>query len=187
MEKKIEALLFALGRPLTRAELQKYLGADVGEIDEAIERIQRRDVGIVLVDDGKMVELRAAGEVAALIEKARREEYSRDIGRAGNEVLAALLYRGPQTRPEIDFIRGVNSSQTLRTLAMRGLVRKVPNPRDKTAPEGRRGFFLYEPTTELLAHLGVARDANLPDYAEIRGKLEALEKSYREREELKEL
>ena len=171
-ESRIEALLFALGRPLGRTELQTMLGASAQEIEEAIGGLSRAESrGITLVDDGTEVELRADAQNSALIEKIRKEEYSRDIGKAGLEALSAVLYRGPLTRSEIDFIRGVNSSQTLRTLTLRGLVRKVPNPKDERS-------FLYEPTTELLAQLGVSRMQDLPDYADVRHKLQQLEEAY---------
>jgi chromosome segregation and condensation protein ScpB len=131
--------------------------------------------GVVLVDDGGEVELRVGAEASALIEKIRKEEYSRDIGKAGLEALSAVLYRGPLTRSEIHFIRGVNSSQTLRTPALRGLVRKVQNPKDERS-------FLYEATTELLAQLGVTRAQDLPDYADVRAKLAQLEEAYRQKQ-----
>jgi segregation and condensation protein B len=130
---------------------------------------------VVLIDDGKEVELRASGGATALIEKIRKDEYSRDIGKAGLEALSAILYRGPLSRSEIDFIRGVNSSQTLRTLTLRGLVRRIPNPKDERS-------FLYEPTTELVASLGVSRAADLPDYADVRNKLQQLEEAYRQKQ-----
>ncbi len=173
MDSQIEALLFALGRPLGRAELQKMLGATEADINRALEVLVEKKGGIVLVDDGKEVELRTSTNSSALIEKVRKEEYAREIGKAGLEALSAVLYRGPLTRSEIDFIRGVNSSQTLRTLTLRGLVRKVPNPKDERS-------FLYEPTTELLSELGVTRAQDLPDYADVRTKLQALEEAYRQ-------
>jgi segregation and condensation protein B len=173
---KLEALLFALGRPLARHELTKMLGAESDELATAIALLQKNPRGgIALVDDGKEVELRVAGESGGLIEQVRKGEYSRDIGKAGLESLAAILYRGPLSRSEIDFIRGVNSSQTLRTLTLRGLVRRIPNPRDERS-------FLYEPTTELLAELGVTRVQDLPDYTEVRHKLETLEEAYRHKQ-----
>jgi len=86
------------------------------------------------------------------------------------------LYRGALSRAQIDFIRGVNSSQTLRTLAMRGLVRKIPNPKDERS-------FLYEPTTELLAELGVSQIADLPEFETIREKLRTLEEASASKEE----
>jgi len=173
---KIEALLFTLGS-LSRKELLQHLPVTNQDLDEALAALAsaRANTGIVLADDGKMLELRAASSVSDLIEKVRKEEYAQGIGRAGLEALAAILYRGPLTRSEIDFIRGVNSTQTLRTLAMRGLVRKVPNPRDERS-------FLYEATTESLSHLGISRIKDLPDYESIRQKLEELERAYRAKE-----
>ncbi len=187
LARKIEALLFALGRPLARKELSRLLDADRGDISAALTELQNTlQGGVVLVDDGDEVELRVGAESAALIEKVRKDEYSRDIGKAGLEALSAVLYRGPLTRSEIDFIRGVNSSQTLRTLTLRGLIRKVENDAGRTLSDsarpaggGRRGSFLYEPTTELLAELGVSRMQDLPDYADVRQKLQTLEESYR--------
>lgn len=176
MEDKIEALLFALGRPLSRTELQKMLGASQDEVEQGIAALKARRGGVVLVDDGKELELRAAAAAADVVERVRKEEYSRDIGKAGLEALAAVLYRGPLSRSEIDFIRGVNSSQTLRTLTLRGLLRRIPNPKDERS-------YLYEPTTELMASLGVERVQELPEFADVRQKLAELEEAYRKKQE----
>jgi segregation and condensation protein B len=123
-----------------------------------------------------MVELRTGPNAAELVERVQKEEYARDIGKAGLEALAAILYRGPLTRAEVDFIRGVNSTQTLRTLTMRGLVRKISNPKDERS-------FLYQPTTELYAELGIHSQSELPEYASTRAKLEQLESAYRAKED----
>jgi segregation and condensation protein B len=176
LQNQIEGLLFVLGRPVSYVELANMLNTSVETVTEALIFIRDANQsgyrGIVLVDDGRNVELRASQDAAAVIERIRRDEYSRDIGKAGLETLATVMYRGPLSRSEIDFIRGVNSSQTLRTLLMRGLVRRIPNPRDERS-------FLYEATTELLAQLGVSDLRDLPDYAEVKEKLTALEESYR--------
>jgi len=172
----IEALLFALGRAVSRNELVKKLGVSAEDIEVGITELSRMQLGgITLVDDGRMVELRTAPASSELIEQIQKEESSRDIGKAGLEALAAILYRGPLTRAEIDFIRGVNSSQTLRTLLMRGLIRRVDNPKDERS-------FLYEPTTDLFAYLGIATRSALPNFEETRDKLQALENAYRAKE-----
>ena len=171
---QIEALLFALGRPLTHAELSKQLSVSVEDCKAACAE-PAEGKGIVLVEDGTQVELRAAAEASETIERVRKDEYAREVGKAGLEVLSAVIYRGPLTRSEIDFIRGVNSSQTLRTLTMRGLVRRIQNPKDSRS-------FLYEATTELLATLGAARAQDLPDYNDVRTRLTQLEEAYRQKE-----
>lgn len=175
---QIEGLLFALGRPLSRPELIKMTGAQShSNIEAAIVELgtARQGGGISLVDDGKVVELRTSAAAADAVEQVRKDEYSREIGKAGLEALAAILYRGPLSRSEIDFIRGVNSSQTVRTLLMRGLVRRVPNPKDERS-------FLYEATTELLSQLGVSHQNQLPDYVDVKHKLRSLEEAYHEKE-----
>jgi segregation and condensation protein B len=177
---QLEGLLYALGKPLSRAEAARLLDVKADEIEQAIGELNSQSGGVVVVDDGRQIELRVAPEAAKVVEDAQDAEYSRDIGRAGLEVLAAILYRGPLTRAEIDFIRGVNSSQTLRTLSMRGLVRRVANPKDGALPDSRRGSFIYEPTTELLATLGVKNASDLPEHTVVRDKLTSLEHSYRE-------
>lgn len=174
---QIEALLFALGRPISRDELLQKLSCSAEELERGILKLRstREESGVSLMDDGRMLELRASAGASSLIEQVRKDEYARDIGRAGLEALSAILYRGPLTRSEIDFIRGVNSTQTLRTLTMRGLIRKLPNPKDERS-------FLYEPTTELLSWLGISRRQELPDFNQICAKLADLEAAYRQAE-----
>lgn len=113
-----------------------------------------------MVDDGREVELRTSPDAAECVEAVRKEELSRDIGKAGLETLAIVLYKGPSTRSQIDFIRGVNSSHILRMLTMRGFVRRIDNPDDERS-------YLYEPTTDLLAALGARKAEDVPEYAAI--------------------
>jgi segregation and condensation protein B len=167
---QLEALLFVLGRPVGKDELCETLSVSLGELQQAILHLQGTLRGIVAVDDGKTVELRASAAAAEIIEKVRQEEYARDMGRAGLETIAAILYKGPLSRSAVDFIRGVNSSQILRTLTMRGYLRKIQNPKDERS-------FLYEPTTELLSHLGIENKESLPEFAELQGKIDALEQA----------
>ncbi len=83
-------------------------------------------------------------------------------------MLAIILYKGPSTRAQIDYIRGVNTSSTIRTLAARGLVERIPNPNDARE-------YLYRATSELIAYLGVTEATNLPDYGKITSELAAFE------------
>jgi segregation and condensation protein B len=168
LSQQIEALLFALGRGVSRKELMEKLGAKAEELELALHELEG--------STGRTIELRVSGEASRLVEQVRKDELSRDLGRAGQEALSAILYRGPLTRSEIDFIRGVNSSQILRTLLVRGLVRRVPNPKDERS-------FLYEPTTELLAQLGVSAVKELPDYPSVTARLKELEEAYRAKEQ----
>jgi len=157
---KLQAVLFSEGGALTFKTLAKVLV--VSEIDvkaglaELSAALANSGLSLIVSDTEAVlaVSVIAKGTVIA----RATEEYDRDIGDAGLEVLAIVLYQGPSTRATIDYIRGVNSSSTIRNLLIRGLVERSGNPED-----GRE--FIYRPTTELLAHLGVTDRQSLPDYA----------------------
>lgn len=160
---KLEALLFFRGEAVKIEELAKLLYVDVPALLAAGEELQTALIerGIRLVISSDDLALRTAPEISELIETIRKEELSRNISKAASETLAIVLYRGPLTRSEIDFIRGVNSTFILRNLQIRGLVEKVINPVDDRS-------FLYKPSSELLAHMGITRIEDLPKFDKVK-------------------
>lgn len=158
----IHALLFAEGGALTYRSLARSLDVSEEEIAGSLDTLAQRleNTGIGLVRSDTEVSLAIIPEARAIIEKNIREDESRNIGEAGLEILAILLYEGPATRAQIDYVRGVNSSSTIRTLLTRGLIERTGNPED-----GRE--YLYRATTDLLAHLGVSNKESLPEYGTI--------------------
>lgn len=174
LEARIEAILFWKGEPVAHTALSKLLGVPDEEIATALTVLgaSLSARGIRLVQTEREVALVTAPEMTELIDTLRKDDMKRDIGKAGAETLAIVLYKGPVARSEIDYIRGVNSSFILRNLMMRGLVERV---------EGNdRRSFAYTATTDLLSHLGVSQKEELPDYATT---LAALDRFMTEREE----
>jgi segregation and condensation protein B len=170
---QLEAILFASGEPLEKKRLATMLGCTVEEIVGAARELQDTYYarGIALIESTDELELRTSPDTSELIKKLREAELSRDLGKAGLEALAIILYREGATRTEIDWIRGVNSSQTVRSLLLRGLIERDEDPKDK-----RR--FIYTGTTDALAHLGVSRASDLPRYGELSKEADAvIEKS----------
>lgn len=161
----IEALLFYKGEPVLVRDLSRMAGVGEVETREALAVLKERLTGgIRLVLDSDRVLLATAPEYTASIESLIKEELSKDLGKAGSEALAIVLYMGPITRARVDHIRGVNSTFALRHLLVRGLVEKISNPDDSRS-------MLYRPTLELLAHLGVGMVEDLPDYEAVRKEL----------------
>lgn len=117
-----------------------------------------------LIETEDEVQLVTAPELAPIIEAMRKNELKADIGKAGAETLAIILYQEPISRSAIDRIRGVNSSFILRNLQIRGLVDRVPNK------QGSGYEFVVSPA--LLAHLGITKKHDLPDFARIADSLE---------------
>ena len=177
LENTIESILFYQAEPLSIKRLSDLLKRNEEETLQAIDRLEERlgSTGIRLLRNGNAVTLGTSPESGALIEAMTKEELSRDLSKASLETLAIVLYKGPITRAEIDYIRGVNSTFILRNLLIRGLVEKIDNPSDQRS-------FLYTPTFTLLEHMGITKTADLPEYAET---MRALEQFVIQKEEEK--
>ncbi len=175
-DQEIEAVLFYKAVPMKKAAIAKLLGVGEEEFNTALtalkERLQGGATTLVMTDDE--VELVIASEFDNLIENLRKDELKRDIGKAGAETLAIVLYRSPITRAEIDRIRGVNSSYILRALETRGLVER----------SGKTGRSEFIPTTTLMRHLGIQDKTGLSDYANVMNALENFEKQQELEEEI---
>ena len=83
------------------------------------------------------------------------------LSQAALEVLAIVAHREPVTMPEINFIRGTNSTGVVRTLLDRSLLRVAGRKKVVGKP------FLYRTTREFLIHFGLERPEDLPDPEEL--------------------
>ena len=156
------ALLFASGDPLEKKRLAGLLDIKNSELAVVLKALadSLKGSGVVLVETDTEVGLRTAPLASGFIKKLRESELTRDLGKASLETLAVIAYQTGTTRSEIDWVRGVNSSTSLRTLLLRGLIEGREDERDK-----RR--VRYALTTEALAHLGITRESELPRVEEL--------------------
>ncbi len=164
LESKIESVLFFKNEPVSVAFLAKFLKVsdeDVAKsVELLIERYRNTKSGFVLVKNNNELSLGTSPESSILIEELRKEELNKDLSKASLETLSVILYKNGASRADIDYIRGVNSSFTLRALAMRGLVEKVPDIKDNRK-------YIYKPTLDLLSFMGVTSVEELPDFGNI--------------------
>jgi segregation and condensation protein B len=174
LDANIEGVLFYKATPIKKTALCKLFDVDAELLAQALEILHARlEKGAIrLLSTDNEVQLVTAPELDALLEGVRKDELKRDIGKAGAETLAIVLYKGPITRAEIDRIRGVNSSFILRNLLVRGLVEKQL--------EGNVSRFSATPL--LLAHLGLTTKMELPNYDTTLDALEKFEKDQQDEE-----
>ncbi len=166
LSKLIEAILFWKGEPISIKKLSEITKKSISDINEAITVLENSlsERGVTLLKKDDEVMLGTKGEASSLIESLIKEELQKDLGKAGLETLSTILYLGPATRSEIDYIRGVNSSFIIRNLLIRGLVERSENVPNK------RGYA-YSPTFDLLSYLGITKVEDLPEYKELQQEL----------------
>jgi len=162
IEKKIEAIIFWKGEPMSLKKLADILKVSKEEVQTSIQNLKNslQNRGIVLIEKNDEIMLGTAPELSDLIENLQKEELNRDLSKASLETLSIVLYKSSASRADIDYIRGVNSSFTLRALSVRGLVEK-----ELDAKDNRR--YIYKPSFELLSYMGVKSVDELPDYGEV--------------------
>jgi segregation and condensation protein B len=163
----LESLLFISGEPMSLSKLSKVTGEKEDALRRAAgelgEEYKERKGGLRVIQEGNKVQMVTAGENASAVEKLLKIDIEGELSRSALETISIVAYRGPISRAEIDEIRGVNTSFTLRQLSIRGLVEKIDNPNDARS-------YLYRISFDFLRHLGVESLEDLPHYKELREK-----------------
>jgi len=166
LENLVEALVFAADKPVTLQRMRQLTRVhDTKRIEAALAalavRYTERGIALQCVSGG--YQFRTATQFSSYVQHLVAGRPVR-LTRAQLETLAIVAYRQPITRPEIDDIRGVDSSNTLRVLAERSLVRILGKKEDVGRP------LLYGTTKEFLDFFSLADLRELPtlrEYSEL--------------------
>ena len=124
----IETLLFVTPRALTIQQLKDLVGLEPST-KELRQAVQKLNLECELTGRVFKIEEVAGGFQMRTVSKVR--EWIRKVDAikpfrltpANLETLSIVAYKQPVTRAQIEFLRGVDSSSTLRTLLHRRLVR----------------------------------------------------------------
>ena len=167
MEAVIEAILFASPEPVPRARLVDLFDEKnreaVGEaLDQVVSRLEveseSRGIRVEEVAGGLRIVTRPElhGHLRSYFDLSGQNRLSM----AALETLAIVAYRQPITGPEIQDLRGVNSSGVLKTLLDRRLIKISGRKQVVGKP------FIYRTTREFLMHFGLKRLDDLPPLEE---------------------
>lgn len=161
----IQVLLYE-GGPVKKTDLAKFLKIKQDEVEENISEMKKllNLLDLKLLENQNSLEISLSSEISALINKNKVEELKSELSESSLQTLAVIIYKDRATKAEIDFIRGVDSSRSIKNLQTRGIIESVM---EKT----RRVFSV---TTETLKYLNVETIKSLQDQEEINAKLKTL-------------
>lgn len=167
----LEALLFSSARPIREVELAEVLEATPEAVAAALASLAEeadsptRGVRLESVAGGWRYVTRP--EFDSLLRKFHEVTERSRLSLAALETLAIIAYRQPITMPEIQEIRGVNSSSVLTTLLEKKLVTTAGRKPVVGTP------FLYRTTRDFLVRFGLNELDDLPKPEELDADLAA--------------
>lgn len=172
LEQVVEALVFASDEAVTAsrvadiyAEVTGSARPDEADVDRSVVSLNQR-----LSAAGRAVRIERWGggyrmatthEMAPFVKALFQREQQRRLSRSLLETVAILAYRQPATKPEIDFVRGVESDYAVRRLLELGLVDVVGRAESPGRP------LLYGTTSRFLDLFGLDGLQDLPNLREI--------------------
>lgn len=170
---ELEALLFIYGEPISFKKISEVLEITEEDVSKLVEdfkvSLEEENRGLTLLFLEEKIQIGTKPEFSSILEKLIKKEVSEDLTPASLETLALILYFSPISRSKIEYHRGVDSSFILKSLLLRGLIERYPDPKMPNA-------YLYVPSFNLLRHLGINRKEDLPDYE----KFNELDKKFEE-------
>ena len=161
----MESLLFCSSEPITLRRmmnvLQTYHPLEKGEVKQLLEELaseyEEQNRSFRLEEIAKGYILRTCEEFSSYIHALLKTARPEKLSHAATEVLAIIAFRQPITRPQIDEIRGVDSSGIVSTLLERQLI----EPAGKLDVPGRPTLFGI--TKHFLKYFGLKDLKELPD------------------------
>jgi segregation and condensation protein B len=158
LSQSIHALLFTTGETWKFSELMRTFSVSIEEIETALSDLKfdmEHQAVIPLVYE-QTITLITRPELKDFLQSLDDAESIKEFSKGAIETLALVAYKGPISKSDIDYIRGVNSQFMLRNLVMRGMVEKQSISKDRSA-----GYVI---TVDALRFLGIEHYNQLPHF-----------------------
>lgn len=158
---KIEAILFAAGREVSKNEIMLALELSSDEIDEIINVMQsdynNKDRGIELIKINDSYQLCTKKDMYEYIYPVLDKRNKPNLSTAALETLSIIAYNPKITRAEIEAIRGVSADACVYKLLEYGLITEA----GKIDLPGKP--MSYKTTNEFLKMFGYSSLNDLPE------------------------
>ncbi len=162
MKAILEGLLFVVGEDgLSLEQIEDVLDIDEDLAKELVRSLKedydKPERGIRIDFLGNKIKLTTKREHKEYYKKLIEDPVTNTLSQSALEVLAIIAYNDSITRVDIDKIRGVSSSQMIRKLVSKGLIKEV----GRSELPGRP--ILYSITSDFLDFFGLASKDDLPN------------------------
>lgn len=168
----IEAIVFASGEPIEKAEIvDKMPELTMEGLNDIVSELKQKyggDSGIRLIEFNGKLQFTTNPDVGDFVCDMLTPLREKSLTKSLLEVLATIAYKQPITKLEIDELRGVGSEYAIAGLTKANLVEVVGRKDTVGRP------LLYGTTDEFLKKFELNSIEELPDLSEVMEKIELI-------------
>ncbi len=161
----LEALIFVSPGGVAARKLADYLECPLSLVSRAAEELAAdylaRGSGLAILPVAGGYQMVTSRELAPSVERFLTVVRKKHLSQPALETMAIIAYRQPITRPEVEAIRGVDSSAVINGLLEKKLIRLAGRKKAPGKP------LLYATTREFLVHFGLQDLRELPALSEL--------------------
>ena len=162
IKEKIEAVLFATGRVVTRDELLEILEISIEDTNIALEELKVKyssnSSGIILLEVCGGMQFVSNRKYFSDVSKFVQNSKKQNLSTTCMEVLSIVAYNKNITKSEIERVRGVNSDSQVSRLLEYGLIEET----GRLSLPGRPASFAV--TNEFFKCMGIIDISELPEF-----------------------
>ena len=178
----IEAIVFASGKGITKAEILEKLDVTKKRLDAIVEDLKEKYApekgGIVFIQNNDTLRFVTAPDVGETVAEVLKPLKERELSRSLLEVMAIVAYKQPVTRLEIDDIRSASSDYAISMLLKANLIAVVGRKDAIGRP------LLYGTTEDFLVKFQLKDLSELPSVKEVQERIKVLDEGLQKSLEL---
>lgn len=162
IKERIEAVLFATGRVVTKEEIMEILSTSLEDVNVGLEELKVKysseNSGIVLLEVAGGIQLVSNRKYFDTVSKFVENSKKQNLSSTCMEVLSIIAYNKNITKSEIERVRGVNSDSQVSRLLEYGLIEET----GRLSVPGRPASFAV--TSEFFKCMGISDISGLPEF-----------------------
>ncbi len=161
----VEAILFLENEPIDIGKIAQYSQLSKDAVEQALTQLREKysstEHGIEAIEISGGIQLAPKAELWDFLKERYGKRNENRLSRAALETLSIIAYSQPITRAEVDNIRGVSSSNMIRQLLDKELIKAVGKKDVPGKP------LQYGTTKEFLKIFRLKSIADLPKLDEL--------------------
>lgn len=158
--------LMYLGDSASVSQVAEFLGIEKSELEKELSNVREMlsTLKLELIEHKETLAISVDKASAKKFHKQENKDLVKPLSESALQTLSVIIYKNGASKAEIDFVRGVDSGRSIKTLLLRGLIER----------ENIKNKKVYSATLDTLTYMGVDNLEQSPNFETINSQLRLL-------------